>query len=201
MRAILGACRGIVGQTAAVIVALGGASDVLAAGDGGGAKLPQLDIATFPTQIFWLVVSFLVLYILVSRIALPRISEVLEERQDRIADDLDKAETLKKEAEQVRGEYEKALAEARNQAHAAMREAQDEAAKNATETEAEAREKVANMLKDAEERIEATRSEAMSNVRNVARDVAGDAVAKLIRIQVLGEEIDRVVDATMEGRN
>lgn len=200
MRAVLSVCRRLISQTATVFVALG-ASDVLAAGDGGGAKLPQLDIATFPTQVFWLVVSFLVLYVLVSRVALPRISEVLEERQDRIADDLDKAETLKKEAEQVRMEYEKALSEARNKAHIVLREAQDAAAKNATEAEAVARETVANMLKDAETRIAVARSDAMSNVRNVARDVAGDAVAKLIGIEVSGEEVDRAVDATMEGRN
>ena len=200
MRANLGACRELVGQTATVFMAIG-ASDVFAAGDGGGAKLPQLDIATFPTQVFWLVVSFLVLYILVSQIALPRISEILEERQDRIADDLDKAETIKKEAEQVRAEYEKALAEARNKAHAAKREVQDATAKTAAVAETESREKVANMLKEAETRIAAARSDAILNVRTVARDVAGDAVAKLIGIQVSGEQVDIAIDAVVEGPN
>jgi len=183
---------------AAVVLATGSA---LAAGGEGGAKLPQLDFNTFAGQIFWLVISFIVLYVLVSRVAVPRISEVLEERQERIADDLDKAETLKKEAEQVRAEYEKALAEARDKAHAATREAQDAAAKSAAEAETAAGEKLATMLKDAEERIGAARSEALSNVRSVARDVAGDAVNKLIGVQVSGDQIDQVVDAAMEGRS
>ena len=68
-----------------------------ASGDA-GPKLPQLDVQTYASQIFWLVVSFIVLYFLVAKVAMPRISEVLEERQERIEDDLDKAETLKKEA-------------------------------------------------------------------------------------------------------
>ena len=65
-----------------------------ASGDA-GPKLPQLDVQTYASQIFWLVVSFIVLYFLVAKVAMPRISEVLEERQERIEDDLDKAETLK----------------------------------------------------------------------------------------------------------
>ena len=174
---------------------------VMAAAAPGEAKLPQLDIQTYPSQIFWLIISFIVLYLLVSRVAVPRISEVLEERQERIADDLDKAETLKKEAEQVRGEYEKALAEARDKAHAATREAQEAVAKSGAVLEAEARDKVTVMLKDAEIRIAAARTEAIGNVRSVARDVAGDAVAKLIGIQITGDELDRVVSSAMEGRS
>ena len=80
-----------------------------AASSSSGPKLPQLDLATYSSQVFWLVISFVVLYFLVAKLAMPRIAEVLEERQERIEDDLDKAETLKKEAYQVRIEYEKAL--------------------------------------------------------------------------------------------
>lgn len=171
------------------------------AAEPGEAKLPQLDIQTYPSQIFWLIIAFIVLYFLVSKIAVPRISEVLSEREERIADDLDKAETLKKEAEQVRAEYEKALTEARDMAHAATREAQDAAAKSGAKLEAESHAKIAGMLKDAETRIAAARAEAVGNVRSVARDVAGDAVTKLIGVQVAEAEIDKVVDAAMEARS
>jgi F-type H+-transporting ATPase subunit b len=107
---------------------------------------------------------------------------------------------LKKESEQVRAEYEKALAEARDKAHAATREAQDAVAKSGAEAEAEAQGNVAAMLKDAEVRIAAARTEAIGNVRSVARDVAGDAVTKLIGVTVAADEVDRVIDAAMEGR-
>ena len=75
--------------------------DANAANTASGPKLPQLDIVTYSSQIFWLAISFIVLYFLVAKIAMPRIAEVLEERQERIEDDLDKAETLKKEAYQM----------------------------------------------------------------------------------------------------
>jgi F-type H+-transporting ATPase subunit b len=204
MRANFDSLEGVVRKGIVASVALTGGTllsgPVLAATAEGEAKLPQLDIQTYPSQIFWLIVSFIVLYFLVSKIAVPRISDVLEERQERIADDLDKAETLKKESEQVRAEYEKALAEARDKAHAATREAQDAVAKSGAEAEAEAQGNVAAMLKDAEVRIAAARTEAIGNVRSVARDVAGDAVTKLIGVTVAADEVDRVIDAAMEGR-
>jgi F-type H+-transporting ATPase subunit b len=195
-------------------VALGGFAGILALGatmalpasaraasEAGEAKLPQLDIQTYPSQIFWLIVAFIVLYFLVSKIAVPRISEVLSERDERIADDLDKAESFKQEAEQVRSEYEKALGEARDKAHAATREAQEAAAKSGAALEAESHAKINAMLKDAESRIATARAEAVSNVRTVARDVAGDAVSKLIGVQVAEAEVERVIDAAMEARS
>jgi F-type H+-transporting ATPase subunit b len=179
MRANFDSLEGVVRKGIVASVALTGGTllsgPVLAATAEGEAKLPQLDIQTYPSQIFWLIVSFIVLYFLVSKIAVPRISDVLEERQERIADDLDKAETLN-------------------------REAQDAVAKSGAEAEAEAQGNVAAMLKDAEVRIAAARTEAIGNVRSVARDVAGDAVTKLIGVTVAADEVDRVIDAAMEGR-
>ncbi|MAK00068.1 MAG: hypothetical protein CMM13_05245, partial [Rhodospirillaceae bacterium] len=123
-------------------IALGGAQAATAS-DASGPKLPQLDIETYASQIFWLIVTFIVLYFLVAKIAMPRIAEVLEGRQERIEDDLDKAETLKKEAYLVKVEYEKALSSAREEAHEATRRAQDEIAKHSAEVEALANQKVA----------------------------------------------------------
>jgi len=191
------------GIAAAIVAGLGAvvSTSVMAASAPGEAKLPQLDIQTYPSQIFWLVVTFIVLYVLVSKVAVPRISEVLGEREERIAGDLDKAETLKREAEQVRAEYEKALTEARDKAHSATREAQEAVAKSGTVAETEAQAKVVAMLKTAEARIVAARTEALGNVRLVARDVAGDAVSKLIGVEVDAARIDGVIDAAMEGRS
>ncbi len=100
----------------------------------------------------------------------------------------------------MRAEYEKALTEARNEAHAETREAPAMAAKTGAAAEAEAQAKVSAMLKDAESRIAAARTEAIGNVRSVARDVAGDAVSKLIGVQVSAAQIDQVIDAAMESR-
>ena len=188
-------------------IALGGAR-VATASDASGPKLPQLDIETYASQIFWLIVTFIVLYFLVAKIAMPRIAEVLEGRQERIEDDLDKAETLKKEAYLVKIEYEKALSSAREEAHEATRRAQDEIAKHGAEVEALANQKVANMLKDAEDRIETARTEASAEKgtvkdtleQNVARDIIGDTVKKLVGIDVSPEDVNEAISLTLKGR-
>ena len=188
-------------------IALGGAQ-VATASDASGPKLPQLDVETYASQIFWLIVTFIVLYFLVAKIAMPRIAEVLEGRQERIEDDLDKAETLKKEAYLVRVEYEKALSSAREEAHEATRRAQEEIAKHGAEVEALANQKVTNMLKDAENRIEAARTEASSEKetvtdtleQNVARDIIGDTVKKMVGIDVSPEDVNEAISLTLKGR-
>jgi F-type H+-transporting ATPase subunit b len=132
---------------------------------------------------------------------MPRISEVLEERQERIEDDLDKAETLKKEAYLVKIEYEKALSSARESASDATRQAQEEIAKHGAEVEALANQKVANMLKDAESRIEKARVEVDAGgdasvdtlEQSVARDIVGDTVQKLIGVDVSSNDIDNAI--------
>jgi F-type H+-transporting ATPase subunit b len=188
-------------------IALGG-TQVAAASNASGPKLPQLDIETYASQIFWLIVTFIVLYFLVAKIAMPRIAEVLEGRQEKIEDDLDKAETLRKEAYLVRVEYEKALSSAREEAHEATRRAQEEIAKHGAEVEALANQKVVNMLKNAEDRIEAARTEASSDKetvadtleQNVARDIIGDTVKKMVGIDVSSDDVNEAISLTLKGR-
>ena len=173
-----------------------------------GPKLPQLDLATYSSQVFWLIISFVVLYFLVAKLAMPRIAEVLEERQERIEDDLDKAETLKKEAYQVRIEYEKALSAAREKAQEATRHAQEEIAKRSAEAESAAQVKVTVMLEEAEKRIAASKTGAegkpgdpiSSLERSVAQEVVANAVQKLIGVDVTAADIDAAIAATLEER-
>ena len=178
-----------------------------AVSDSAEPKLPQLDVETYISQIFWLIVSFVILYILVSKIAIPRIAEVLEERQDRIEDDLDKAESLNKEAQLVRVEFGKDLLAAREKASIAIREAQDEITRKSTEVEAAANQKVTAMVQEAEARIRVAREKAVnagptdsdSLEHSVARDVVAEAVNKLIGVQVRAKEVEGAVEATIKG--
>ena len=85
-----------------------------AAAHSGGGGLPQLDAHTFAPQLFWLVLTFVALYFILSKVALPRIGEVLEERADRIARDLGAAQRLKDDTDKALADYEKALADARH---------------------------------------------------------------------------------------
>ena len=90
--------------------------------------MPQLEqIATYPSQVFWLVVTFMVLFVIMWRIAVPRISDALEARQQRIDDNLERAAEIKKEAEAAIEAYEQSLAEARSEAQSAIAEANAQA--------------------------------------------------------------------------
>ncbi|UUX51479.1 F0F1 ATP synthase subunit B' [Nisaea acidiphila] len=186
------------GVTGALALAAEGA---LAASDhGGGGTLPQLDIGTFPTQVFWLFITFIVLYIAMTKIAIPRIEYVLEERHSKIAEDLDKAGKLKADAEEVQANYEKALADARGSAHETVVAAKDEAAKKNAKAETEADTAAVKKVQEAEASIDAARSEALSNVKDVVSEVAGEAVQKLIGVKVTKTELNKAVAAAMEAK-
>ena len=78
--------------------------------------MPQLDITTFIPQLFWLVITFVTLYLIMSMVILPKIADVLEQRQDRIASDIQEAERLKLDAEKALKDYERVLFKARESA-------------------------------------------------------------------------------------
>ena len=121
--------------------------------------MPQLDVSTFSSQIFWLIICFSVLYYLLSRKALPRISETLEARQDRIAADLDQAQRLRREAETALASYG-AMAEAQGRAQALLGEAQSRLQAEAATRQAELDQQLAGQLAEAEARIGAARDRA-----------------------------------------
>ncbi|MEQ9519843.1 MAG: F0F1 ATP synthase subunit B' [Parvibaculum sp.] len=144
--------------------------------------MPQLDFATYAPQLIWLALVFGVLYIVMSRVALPRIATVIEERRDRIANDLDTAAQLKRDSDDAIAAYETALQEARAKAHAIAQETRNRLTAETDAHRADLEGQLAARIQDAESRIAATKDKAMSNVRDVAVDVA-DAITN----QLLGE--------------
>jgi F-type H+-transporting ATPase subunit b len=162
--------------------------------------MPQFDPATFTPQLFWLVVSFAVLLIAMWRYALPRLSDILEARQDRIDSDLEKAAAVREEAAQVLAEYDKALAEARAKATAALKQASDEmAVESAKRHEAFGRE-LALRTRDAETRITAAREDALGSLKTVAAEVASAATAKLIGVEPQTSQVQEAVEGAMRGQ-
>ncbi|WP_373355870.1 F0F1 ATP synthase subunit B' [Pseudoroseicyclus sp. CXY001] len=139
--------------------------------------MPQLDFSTFPNQIFWLAITLLVIYFILSRIALPRIGSVLAERAGTITKDLASAEELKSKAQEAEASYEKALAEARSEANRIAEEARAEIqAELKTELDKADAEIAARAAESAKE-IEAIRAEAKEAAAEVARETAREIVA------------------------
>ena len=159
--------------------------------------MPQLDPSSFAPQLVWLAISFVILYLLMARLALPRIGEVLESRQDRIAHDLDAAGSLKTEAENTLAEYEASMAKARSDAQGLLAQAADERTREeaARHTELDAR--IAGQLCDAEARIDRARRSAIANIGEVAGDVARSATAKLIGVEPDDAAVDAALAAAM----
>lgn len=160
--------------------------------------MPQFDPAFFAPQLFWLAVTFIVLYFLMAKVALPKIGAVLDERQRKIDDNLDKAAQLKAEAEAAVAAYEKALAESRAHAHAVIKEASDRLAKHAEGRNRELNAKLADQIKAGEARIAAAKETALTNVRQVAAEVAGVAIARLVGVTPDQAAIDEAVAAVLK---
>jgi F-type H+-transporting ATPase subunit b len=161
--------------------------------------MPQLDPTFFGTQLFWLAVSFIVLYVLMSRLAIPRISGVLKQREDKIQGDLEAAQRLKEETKSVIAAYEKALADARGEAQALARQTSDAASAESARRQQEVSDRIARELAEAEKRIAAARSEAMANVRVMAAEVAQSAFARLTGSPADAGRVKVAVDAALKG--
>lgn len=143
--------------------------------------MPQLEqIGTFPSQIFWLIVTFAVLFIFIWKVAAPKIADALEDRQRRIEDNLARAEELKKEVEAAREAYEHSLQSARADAQAAVKEAHDAIQAEATKRGEELGQDLAKRIAEAEATIAKAKADAMAGIHDAAGDVAASVVEKLI---------------------
>ena len=171
-----------------------------AAGDSSGG-LPQLDIATWPNQLFWLLITFVILFLLMNYVVTPRISVVLESRRDKIAGDLEKAKEADSDAKAMQVTYENALASARadasDKAQAATKAANDKVAA----AEAEMAKKLAKKLATAEKKLATMRDEAMANLNDVATEVAQETVQQLIGVKATKAEIAKQVKAAAKAAN
>ncbi|WP_299408002.1 F0F1 ATP synthase subunit B' [uncultured Roseobacter sp.] len=147
-----------------------------AASSGG---MPQLDFSTWGNQIFWLVITLIVIYFILSRVALPRIAAVLAERQGTITSDLAAAEDLKVKAQEAEAAYDKALVDARAEAHRIVGEAKAEIQSDLDAAIAKADAEIAAKAAESEKAIAEIRAGAMDAVKEVAADTAGEIVTSM----------------------
>jgi len=162
--------------------------------------MPQLDPEFFGPQLVWLTITFAALYLVMARLVLPKISGVLEARQDRIADDLDEAEKSRKDSEKVLAEYEAALAEARDKAHALSAETHAKVAAEAERRKAELDGRLATQAQEANARIQDARDAALKNVRDVSVETAKVAVEKLVGLTAADDVVQAAVNAELGAR-
>jgi F-type H+-transporting ATPase subunit b len=146
----------------------------------GHGAFPPFQAQHFPSQIVWLTISFVLLYVLMSRIALPRIGSILDERSKRIGDDLAAAQRLKEQSNAAHAAYDKALADARARAQGIAASTREKHAAEAAVVQKRLEAQLHERLAAAEQSIAATRTAAMGNVRGIAADAASAIVERLI---------------------
>ncbi len=177
----------IVSTAHAATEAAGGAHDV---------GFPPFETETYLGQLIWLALIFGLLYVLMKRVVLPRLSGIIETRQVTIARDLDEAAAMKTKAEAAGAAYDKSLAEAKARAQALAQETRDaitaenDAKRKALEAD------LAQRMAEAEATSAARKTEAMTNVRGIARDTTAAIVERLIGRQPSAQAIDSALDAT-----
>ena len=159
---------------------------------GGGAAMPQLDPSTFSNQIFWLLVTLVVIYFVLSRIALPRISAVLAERSGTITNDLAAAEELKAKAVEAEEAYNKALADARAEASRIVDETKAQIQEDLKAEMAKADEQISAKAAEGEKAIAEIRANALNSVSEVAKATAAELVAAMG-----GKADDKAIDAAV----
>jgi F-type H+-transporting ATPase subunit b len=156
--------------------------------------MPQFDPSSFSSQLFWLALTFAALYLLLWRTVLPRISSVLEQRQEKIEDDLGRAEKLRAEAEEVLAAYRKALDDARAKAQADIKATAAAMAEAAGKRHQAFTAELAGRTKEAEASIAKAKDGAIAQLRSVAADSAVAATARLIGVQVSEAEVGKAID-------
>jgi F-type H+-transporting ATPase subunit b len=157
--------------------------------------MPQLNPLDWGPQLIWLLITFGILYLLMLKVALPRIGAVIEARAAHIAKDLAEADRLRRQTEEAIAAYEQTLAEAKQKAHAIIDEGRARLKAESAAERAKLDAELAERGAEAETRINAAKTSAMRDVNEVAADVAADIVRQLIGIAPSRPEIDKAVAA------
>jgi len=152
--------------------------------------MPQLDVSTFAPQLVWLAITFVVLYLLMAKLGLPRVSAILDARRKRQDDDLARASELKAEAEAALAAYQKTIADARAEAQATIR----------AEQQRQLAQALGEQTKAAEREIAAAKERAFAEIRNVAIDVARSVTEKLTGSAAEESKLIPAVDRAMAER-
>jgi len=180
---------------AAFIVA---AADAVTGHEAKSGGLPQLNPADFPPQLVWLALTFAVLYLILARVALPRIGEVIEERKDRVQRDLDAAGRFKADTDAALAAYEQALRDARQKASSMAKDMRDTLTSETDKERGTVEGQLSAKLAEAEARIAATKSRALTSVDEIAAETASAVVSKLLGENVSPAEVKKVLQPAAE---
>ena len=178
---------------------LADATGVEAAPAGAEPGMPQLDFSSFDNQIFWLLIALAAIYFILSRVALPRIANVLSERQGTITNDIAAAEDLKQQAVDAEEAYNKALADARAEADRIVGKAKADIQADLDKAIEKADAEIAARSAEGEKALGAIRDSAKQSASEVAKDIASEIASAVAPGKIDAAAVTAAVDAKMKG--
>jgi len=150
--------------------------------------MPQLDLSSFPSQLFWLAITFALLYLIMAKAVLPQITSVLQGRQDRISSDLEKADHMKAEAERMEEEYNSSLENTRSKASAIIAKAVTKAEEFSKKKHSELDAVLAKKAEEADKMIAGAKEQAIKEMTGISADLVVMITDKLTKINVSKNE-------------
>jgi F-type H+-transporting ATPase subunit b len=163
--------------------------------------MPQLDPTWFASQFFWLIICFGVMLFLMSKIVIPRIAEVVDDRNKRVDDDLSRAEELKEQADAVFEKYSEQIASAKTNANLILEEAKEEMLAFSKEKGDEVEKRLAKMIVDGEEQITKVKQEAMLQIKDIVCETSALSASKIVGEEVDSSKVNIVVEKVVEAKS
>ena len=156
--------------------------------------MPQMEFADYMPQVVWLVITFATLYVLMAKLALPRITDILETRQRHLEHDLELSEKLRDEAQATLAEYDAAIVSARAETESLLAKARESIQTETQERIAELNGRLESEIRESDARIRHAMSQAMDELMIVAGNTARAAVERLAGIKVSDEQAKVAVE-------
>jgi F-type H+-transporting ATPase subunit b len=159
---------------------------------------PPFQVDTFASQLFWFAIAFVALYVIISRLAIPRVGGIIDARRQSVEGDLAEAKRLKDSSDAAIAAYEKALADARNRAQALANETREKYAKEAETARKQLDEMLNARIAAAEQAIGTRRTAAMANVQDIAVETAAAIVERLTGNSPTKDDVAKAVAGTLK---
>lgn len=155
--------------------------------------MPQLDISTFLPQLFWLIISFGLLYYILSKFCLPKLDKIFCERDDKISHALSKAERNKKEASKLKAEYEEMVSQAIKTKDSMILEALKEISVMTDHKITQHELELKIMLSNSEQKLKDFKDNSVENVRQIAAEASEEILSSLLNIKTTKQSILQLI--------
>ena len=160
--------------------------------------MPQFDPSTFASQLFWLLITFSILYLIVWKFIIPRINYILEMRENVVVNDLERAKEIKTEAEKILQDYETAISNAFEKKNLAIKKVINDCKKDAEIKNSELNNEIEATIVQSEKRISQAKNEAIKEIDQIATDITHKAVSSLTGLNVDRNNVKNIVDNVLK---